>query len=291
MLRNSALILLLASSAAAATGTADALLLVSQGFAAQMRLGSASWAVGEGAWAVTANPALASPGFHGAGGRWNLEATTVSAAGGFGAGGGFVAGGALRFLGRGGLIARNETGQVAGEYTWSSGALTAGGSFALSPSVRLGASFGPVWESAGGTGASGFSASAGACCGPSGGFLLGAALHNAGFAPSWDGIHKDMPTEISAGASIALPAGLRAVAGGVYGFHTSARASLAVEFTWSGLSVSAGYELAPDSPELNGVFGGMEYRFVQQGTYGASLAFRQSRDLAWPVLAGLSIEF
>ncbi|NLP06278.1 hypothetical protein GX411_10065 [Candidatus Fermentibacteria bacterium] len=291
MLRNSALILLLASAAGASTGTADALLLVSQGFASQMRLGSASWAVGEGAWAVTANPSLTAPGFHGAGGRWNLEATTVSVAGGFGAGGGFLAGGALRFLGMGGLIARDETGQATGEYTWSSGALTAGGSFALSPSVRLGASLGPVWESAGSDGASGFSASAGACFRPSEGVLLGAALHNAGFAPSWDGIHKDMPTEVSAGVSVTLPAGLRAVAGGVYGFSTSARASLAGEFSRSGLSISAGYELTPDSPEMNGAFGGVEYRFVEQGTYGASLAFRQSRDLSWPMLAGLSIEF
>lgn len=291
MLRNSALILLLASAAAASMGTADALMLVSQGFAAQMRLGSASWAVGEGAWAVTANPALTSPGFHGAGGRWNLEATTVSVAGGFGAGGGFVAGGALRFLGRGGLVARDETGQATGEYTWSSGALTAGGAFTPIPSVSIGAAMGPLWERAGSDGASGFYMSAGAGFRPSDALLLGAALHNAGFAPSWDGIHKDMPTEMSAGASVALPAGLRAVAGGVYGFSTSSRASLAAEFAWSGLSFSAGYELAPDSPELNGAFGGIEYRFVEEGTYGASLAFRQSSDLAWPVLGGLSIEF
>jgi hypothetical protein len=293
MLRGHALALLLLASAASGggTGSADALILVGQGFAGQMRLGSASWAIGEGSWACSANPALTSPGFAASGGRWNLDATSASAACALSLGGSASAGLALRYLGHGGIVERDESGQVTGEYTWSSGMLGAGGSFEILPRVRGGIAAGPVWEKAGDTDASGFHASAGAAWSPSGELLAGIALRNVGSAPSWGGIHKNMPTELAAGASMRLPAGFRAVVGGAWGFWTASRAGAACEYGRDGLAVSIGWEAAGDGGSAGGAFGGVEYTFEQGASYSACISFRQHAELSWPVLAGLSIAF
>lgn len=287
----SALTALLASGAShASTGTADALVLCTDPFAASARLGIAAGAVTAGASAVSANPAALTPGITASGGTARLESSSAGAAAAFSAGGGSSAGLSIQWLGHGGIQGRDEAGMPTGEYSWSSGCLSAAFSTALLPRLRAGVSLGPVWESAGGEGATGLTSTVGLYSDAVAGMELGVSVDNLGSAPDWNGVRKNMPTSVTLGASWRPSTVVRLVGGGSLGFFTSSRLSAAAEFPAGPVAVSGGWELAVDEPDASGPFFGAGYVYESAGSYRLDISF--SRDeFGWPVLAGLSASF
>jgi hypothetical protein len=292
MLRNLALSLfVLAAGSPAGTGTADALVLLAPGFAGQMRLGEAGWALGGGAWAACGNPSSMAGGFCASGGKWNLGTSTAAVAAVLEPAAGMLAGGYFRYAGRGGLTGRDQSGVETGEYSWSSGSAGLAGSFPLPFGTRGGISAGAVWEKADDSSASGMTASAGLCMSPGPDLDLGIAVLNMGSAPSWNGTTKNMPTEVSAGARWeALPCG-SIIGGASFGFWTSSRYSAGAEFEAGGLSVSAGWTVVPGQDQAGGIFAGLCWRFRSGSEYSTEFAVRQTGDLSWPVSAGISVAF
>jgi hypothetical protein len=291
ILRHFALTAVLATAPAADPGTADALVLVIPGFAEQMRLGEAGWSLGGAAWAAAGNPSTLAGGFSASGGGWSFETSTAAVAAAFQPMPGVFAGGFFRYAGRGGLTGRDGAGVETGEYSWSSGSAGAAGAFPLPFGIRGGLSAGTVWEDVDDQGASGITCSAGLSLSPSDGIEAGLALLNIGSAPSWDGIAKNMPAEVSAGARWRSLPFISIVAGASAGFWTSSRFSAAAEFSAGGLTASAGLTEVPDQDQAGGLFGGLCWRFGYESEYSAEIATRQVGDLAWPVSAGISIAF
>jgi hypothetical protein len=286
-----ALLLILPGASGAGSGTADLLIIPSPGYPGHLRFGCAGPALTGGPAALDGNPAAISPGFAAAGGRWNLGTTEVSASGAFRLSGSLHAGIGARYLGRSGLVERNEEGVETGEYSFSSGMVSAGVSRTLVGSWSGGVSLGVVWEDVGDRGGSGFSASAGILGRPADGLTIGATLRGVGSSPSWNGIHKDMPTEIAAGVRYSFYRFVSVFGGGRLGFNTPDSFCLGLEFEHSGFSMSGGYEHTPDVDESTGIFGGIGYTYRSAEVYSIELAFSQRDLLEWPILAGLSILF
>ncbi len=291
VLLNSALTALLASGvSSASTGTADALVLCADPFAATARLGIAAGAVTAGASAGTTNPAALIPGITASGGTARLESSTAGAAAAFSAGGGSTAGLAIQWLGHGGIQGRDEAGMPTGEYSWSTGCLSASFSTAILPGLRAGASLGPVWESADAEGATGLTSTIGLYSDALPGLELGLSVDNLGSAPEWNGVRKNMPTVLTLGASWRPAAILRLVGGGSLGFFTASRLSAAAEIPAGPVAVSGGWELVPGESEASGPFFGAGYAYESSGSYRLDISL--SRDeFGWPVLAGLSASF
>jgi len=294
MLRHLPLILLLraASPAFSSTGTADALVLLVPGFAEQIRLGEAGWAIGGAAWGACGNPSTMTPGFSASGGRWNFSTTSAAVATAFQPVRGLAAGGFARFVGRGGLTGRDESGVETGDYSWSSGTAGASASFPLPlPGARGGVSAGVVWEKVDDASASGVTASAGLSVRPLESLEASLAVLNLGCAPSWNGITKDMPTQVSTGAGWRATPFLRLLGGASIGFRTSTRLSAAFEAEACGLSASAGWTAVPGQDEAGGFFAGLSWKFRHESLYSAEFATRQTGSLSWPVSAGISVAF
>lgn len=271
------------------TGTADLLVLTSPGFPSIMMLGPAGRAVGEGPEAIIANPSMTGTGFTASGGRWNLETTAVSAAGAFSVGSDILIGTGLTYLGRGGLVRRDEYGAVTGEYSFSTGCAMAGASFPLCEWLTAGTSFGLSWENVAGDGGTGLAANVGLAARFPDGLLVGVAMTGVGNSPSWNGIHKDMPTEISAGVSYSISSFLSAFAGGKIGFSTSDAFGGGMLLAYREFGFSAGYQYSPGEEEISGFFAGLQYTYVSGGSYTIEAAVSQRDELSWPILAGLSV--
>ncbi len=284
---------LIAASLAIAgeTGTADLLVLSSPGFPSTMMLGPAGCAISTGPGSMLSNPALCKTGFSAAGGRWNLETTAVSIAGAFSAGSDIEVGTGLVYLGRGGLIGRDESGAVTGEYSYSTGCAMAGVSFPLAGWIDAGVSAGLSWENVAAEGGTGINANAGLAFKPDGGLLAGIVITGVGQAPSWQGIRKDMPTEISAGASYRISSIMTGFAGGKIGFSTSDAFGCGMSINYSEYGCSAGYQYSPGEDEISGFFAGLRYTYESGGSYTIEAAISQRDELSWPVLAGLSVSF
>jgi len=274
--------------AAGGTGTADLLVLSSPGSPALMMYGPAGRSLASGPAAVLGNPALSGSGFTASGGRWNLSTTAVSTAGGVSAGDVTFAAG-LAYVGKGGLVRRDQFGQALGEYAFSSGFGLAGLSFPIGGRFTGGLSAGLAWEDPGtGTG-TGLAASAGVAGEPLDGLRLGAGVTGLGFAPSWDGIRKSMPITVSVGAEWSASGTLGIFTGGNMGFYTAGSFGGGVHITIDDLSVSAGYSLCPGEQETTGIFGGLSYSYSSGGTYVIEAAFAQRESMDWPVMAGISV--
>lgn len=271
------------------TGTADLLVLSSPGFPSMMMLGPAGCAIGTGPESMLSNPALCETGFTAAGGRWNLETTAASVAGAFSIGSDIEVGTGLVYLGRGGLTGRDESGAVTGEYSYSTGCAMAGVSFPLAGWVDAGVSAGLSWENVAADGGAGITANAGLAFEPSGGFLAGIVITGVGQVPSWQGIHKDMPTEVSAGASYRISSILTGFAGGKIGFSTSDAFGCGMSIIYREYGCSAGYQYSPGEEEISGFFAGLRYTYESGGSYTIEIAASQRDELDWPVLAGLSV--
>ncbi len=282
--------LLLSAVAAASTGTSDGLVLCMDPFAALARLGSAADAVIAGPWAASGNPAVLQSGMGASGGTAALESATAGAAAAFSAGGGVCAGVSMHWLGHGGIQGRDEEGMPTGEYSWSSGSLSGGLSLGVLPGLRAGASFGPVWESADDERATGLAASAGVFCDAIPDLGIGLVLENVGSAPDWNGIRKNMPVELSLGASYRPSVALGFVGGASLGFHTLSRLSAAAEFRAGSIAVSGGWNVVPEETGASGPFAGAGYIYDSSGVYRFDIAVGKD-EFGWPVLAGLSASF
>lgn len=274
--------------AAGGTGTADLLVLSSPGSPALMMYGPAGRALGSGPAAVLGNPALSGDGFSASGGRWNLSTTAVSAAGGISPGQVTFAAG-LTYIGKGGLVRRDQFGQAMGEYAFSSGSALAGLSFPMGGRFRGGLSAGLAWEDPGtGTG-TGLTASAGVAGEPLEGLRFGVGVTGLGSAPSWNGIRKDMPVTVSAGAEWSASRTLGVFMGGDMGFSTAGSLGGGIQVSIDDLTVSAGYSLYPGERETTGIFGGFRYSYESGGTYIIEAAFAQRESMDWPLMAGISV--
>lgn len=291
VLLSSALTALLAAGvSSASTGTAGALVLFADPFAAAARLGTAAGAVTAGASAGSANPAALAPGITASGGTARLSSAAAGAAAAFSAGEGSTLGLAIQWLGHGGIQGRDEEGMPTGEYSWSSGCLSASFSTALLPGLRAGASLGPVWESADGEGATGLTSTFGLYSDALPRVELGLSVENLGSAPEWNGVRKNMPVAVTLGASWRPSALLRFVGGGSAGFFTASRMSAAAEVPAGPVTLSGGWELVPGEPDASGPFFGAGYVYESSGCYRLDVSV--SRDeFGWPVLAGLSASF
>lgn len=274
----------------AGTGTADLLMLCSPGFPEQMMLGPAGRAIASGPLTIASNPALLQSGFSAAGGRWNLSTTSVSFAGAFSAGELICAGG-IRYIGKGGLVQRDETGQVTGEYSFSSGFAGAGVSFPLTDFISCGISGGSAWETVGENDGSGFAANAGTAMKIFDDIDVGLSVTGFGQAPSWNGSHKDMPIEISFGLGVPFARICYGFAGIRQGLFTADLYGGGLKFSLYGISCSGGYQYATQEGQ-SGLFGGLSYSSgSEEEVYTISLAFSQSSEFSWPVLGGLTVSF
>ncbi|MFO7948871.1 MAG: hypothetical protein R6U36_00730 [Candidatus Fermentibacteraceae bacterium] len=293
VLRCSALICLLALSGTAAAGepgTADLLVLQSPAFPGRLAMGAAGFALAGGPDAVFGNPAMLSSGFAAGGGRWNLGTTSAAAAGGFGLGGGLRGAAGFRYLGRGDMTGRDEYGAQTGVYTYGTGLVAGGFSGDLVPGLSWGASMAVAWEKIDAATGTGFSANLGMRARTDAGLRAGLALRGLGQAPSWNGIRKDMPITLDAGAMVPVSGAVSAFAGGQLGFSTSSAASAGLRGGVSGLGLSCGYTLGEEE-ETSGVFGGLSYRYRAAETYTVEIATSQRDVLDWPVMAGLTVAF
>ncbi len=271
------------------TGTADLLVISAPGFPSMMMMGPAGKALATGPQSVTGNPAMIVSGFTAAGGTWNLQTTGISVAGGFSVGSDMSISGGLTYLGRGGIIRRDETGSITGEYSFGSGTALAGVSFLLTSWLQGGVSAGVSWESIAEQGGTGLTCSAGLGANLQNGMKVGIVLSGIGQAPSWNGIRKNMPVEISAGVSYPFGSILTGFAGGRMGFSTSDAFGGGMRIEYADLGFSAGYGYAPGEDEISGFFAGMQYTYISNGTYTIEAAVSQRDDLSWPVFAGISI--
>ncbi|RKZ09690.1 hypothetical protein DRQ25_05570 [Candidatus Fermentibacteria bacterium] len=277
------------TSFAGDTGTADLLVISAPGFPSVMMMGPAGKALAAGPEAVTGNPAMIVSGFTAAGGTWNLQTTGISVAGGFSVGPDLSVSGGLTYLGRGGILRRDETGSVTGEYSFVSGTALAGVSFPLTSWLRGGVSAGISWENIAEEGGTGLTCSAGLRTDLQNGMKAGIAISGIGQAPSWNGIRKNMPAEVSAGVSYPFGSILTGFAGGRIGFSTSDTYGGGLRIEYADLALSAGYGYAPDEDEISGFFAGVQYSYISNGTYTIEAAVSQRDDLSWPVFAGISI--
>lgn len=284
-----ALICLVSSAAAGDTGTADMLLLSSPGFPALMMMGPAGRPLAAGPESGFGNPALIIPGFTAAGGRWNLQTTAVSVAGGFSASSDLKLAVGLTYLGRGGILRRDETGAVTGEYSYSTGSFFAGASHRINPWLTAGAVAGIGWENIDSGSGAGITASAGLAADVGEAGAAGISVTGLGTAPSWNGVSKAMPVEISAGASWRLNSLLTCFAGSGLGLSTSSSHGGGLIITVPRFLVSAGYRLVPGEDELTGFFAGVQYTYESGETYIIEAAVSQRDRLEWPVLAGISV--
>lgn len=271
------------------TGTADLLVISAPGFPSVMMMGPAGKALTAGPHSVTGNPAMIRSGFTAAGGTWNLQTTGISVAGGFSAGSNMSVSGGLTYLGRGGILRRDETGSVTGEYSFGSGTALAGVSFLLTPWLQGGVAAGISWESIAEQKGTGLTCSAGLGTEFQNGAKAGIVLSGFGQAPSWNGIRKNMPLEISAGVSYPFWSMLTGFAGGRIGFFTSDTFGGGLRIDYADLGFSAGYGYTPGEDEISGFFAGMQYTYISDGTYTIEAAVSQRDDLSWPVFAGISI--
>lgn len=293
VLRCSALICLLAlagTAAAGEPGTADLLVLQSPAFPGRLSMGAAGFALAGGPDAVFGNPAMLTAGFAAGGGRWNLGTTSAAAAGAFGLGGGLRGAAGFRYLGRGDMTGRDEYGAQTGVYSYGTGLMAGGFSGDFAPGLSWGASMAVAWEKIDAETGTGFSANLGMRARTDAGLRAGLALRGLGQAPSWDGIRKDMPITLDAGAEMPVSDRLDLFAGGQLGFSTSSAGSAGLRGSVSGLGLSCGYTLGEEE-ETSGVFGGLSYRYRAAETYTVEIATSQRDVLDWPVLAGLTVVF
>lgn len=252
-------------------------------------MGPAGKALAIGPESVTGNPAMIVSGFTASGGVWNLQTTGISVAGGFSAGSDMNFAGAVTYLGRGGLLRRDETGSVTGEYSFSTGTALAGASFSITPWLTGGISAGVSWENIGDQGGAGLACGAGLAASLPRGAKAGISVSGIGQAPSWDGIRKDMPTEVSAGLSYPFGKIFTGFAGGRTGFSTSDAVGGGLRIEYSDLGFTAGYAYTPGEDEISGFFAGLQYNYISEGTYTIEAAVSQRDELDWPVFAGISI--
>lgn len=265
------------------------LVISAPGFPSVMMMGPAGKALAAGPESVTGNPAMINPGFTASGGRWNLQTAGVSVAGGFSAGSDMNFSGGVTYLGRGGILSRDETGLVTGEYSFGAGTALLGMSYSITPWLKGGVSTGISWEDVGEQGGTGFTCSAGLAAEFSEGIKTGIVISGIGQAPSWNGIRKNMPTEVSAGMSYAFASMFTCFAGGRAGFSTSDAFGGGLKIEYSDFCVSAGYQHVPGEDEISGFFAGLQYNYTSGGTYTIEAAVSQRDELSWPVFAGISI--
>ncbi len=254
-----------------------------------MMMGPAGKALAAGPESVTGNPSLIVSGFTASGGMWNLETTAISVAGGLKAGSDMSISGGVTYLGRGGLLRRDETGSVTGEYSFGAGTALAGVSFSLTSWLRGGVSAGIAWENIGEQRGTGLTCSAGLAADLPQGMKAGIGVSGIGQAPSWNGIRKNMPTGISAGLSYPFGSIFTGFAGGRIEFSSSDAFGGGLRIDCSDLGFSAGYSYAPGEDEISGFFAGLQYTYTSEGTYTIEAAVSQRDELSWPVLAGISI--
>lgn len=277
------------ASFAGDTGTADLLVISAPGFPSVMMMGPAGKALAVGPESVTGNPAMIVAGFTAAGGMWNLQTTGISVAGGFSAGSDMSISGSITYLGRGGMLRRDETGSITGEYSFGAGTTLLGVSFLLTPWLRGGVSAGISWEDLGEQGETGLTSSAGLAVDFQEGIKVGVVVSGIGQAPSWNGIRKNMPTEVSAGVSYQFGSMFTGFAGGRTGFFTSDAFGGGLRIEYADLGFSAGYGYVPGEDEISGFFAGLQYNYTSEGTYTIEAAVSQRDELSWPVFAGISI--
>lgn len=270
-------------------GTADLLVISSPGFPSVMMMGPAGKALAGGPESVSGNPAMILSGFTASGGRWNLQTTGVSIAGGFSAGSGTNISGGVVYLGRGGILRRDESGSVTGEYSFSTGSALAGVSFSLASWLRGGVSAGISWENIGEQGGTGLTCSAGLAADFPERVKAGVSISGIGQPPSWNGIRKNMPTEVSAGVKYPFGSMLSCFAGGSVGFSTADAFGGGLRIEYSDMAFAGGYRWSPDEEELSGFFAGLQYNYTSGGTYTIEAAVSQRDELSWPIFAGISI--
>lgn len=281
--------MLAASTAWCDTGTADMLVLSAPGFPSMMMMGPAGRALSRGPESISGNPALLVPGFSAAGGKWNLGTSAVSVAGGLSAGGSINAGASLVYLGRGGILRRDDAGLVTGEYSYSTGTALLGVSSRVLPWLRAGGAAGISWENIDSDAGTGIAVSAGlaADAGESG--MAGVTVTGLGKAPEWNGVRKAMPVEISAGASWVLSRNIVLFGGSTVGFSTAGSLGGGLSLSLRELDLTAGYNLTVDEDETTGFFAGLSYTYISGGTYIIEMAVSQRHETGWPVLAGISV--
>ena len=253
-------------------------------------MGPAGRSLAEGPEAVAGNPACIGPGFAAGGGRWNLQTSGVSAAAGFSLSSELSAAAGVTYLGRGGLIRRDETGAVSGEYSYGTGSALAGFSYSVAPWLRAGVSMGVAWENIDAGSGTGM-VLAGGLSAKSGSWSAGAGITGIGSAPSWNGIKKDMPTEVHAGGEYLFSDNVSLFAGSSMGFSTASSFGGGLKLSVSDLALAAGYTISPGEEEISGVFGGLSYIYQSGGTYIVQIALAQRHELEWPVMAGIAISF
>ncbi len=273
-----------------AGGTADLLVLTAPGFAGMMSLGPAGPALYDGPGSVLCNPARLSGGFEASGGSWNLETALVSAGVGFGAGM-LDLGAGVCYVGKGGLVERDSTGTVTGEYSFGSGFACLGAGVPLTDVLSAGLSAGIAWETIAGETGTGPVLNAGLSFVPTDRLELAAAVTAVGQAPDWNGVRKDMPTGMAAGGIYDPGGPVDVFAGARLGLSTASSFGGGARLALGGLRCSAGYSMTPDEDELTGFFAGLGYTYSAEGVYRLELAVSQRRELAWPVSAGLSVSF
>lgn len=252
-------------------------------------MGPAGKALAAGPESVTANPAMITSGFTASGGSWNLQTTGISVAGGFSAASDMNFSAGITYLGRAGILRRDDTGLITGDYSFSSGSALAGVSYLLAPWLKGGVSAGLSWENIGEQGGTGLTCSAGLAADLPEGITAGIVVSGIGQAPSWNGIRKDMPTEVSAGVSYPFGTILTCFAGCRAGFFTSDAFGGGLEIEYSDFDLTAGYQYVPGEDEISGFFAGLQYKYTSGGTYTIEAAVSQRKELNWPVFAGISI--
>ncbi len=265
------------------------LVISAPGFPSVMMMGPAGKVLASGPESVTGNPAAIVSGFTASGGRWNLRTTGISVAGAFSANSKMNFSGGITYLGRTGIIRRDETGTVTGQYSFGAGTALVGMSYSLAPWLSGGVSAGLSWENIAEQGGTGFTCSAGIKADFPEGMKAGIVLSGIGQAPSWNGTRKGMPTEISAGVSYALGSMLTSFAGGRLGFSASDALGGGLEVNCCDMTVSGGYRYVPGEDEISGFFAGFQYSYTSGGIYRIEAAVSQRRELEWPVFAGISI--
>ena len=147
-----------------------------------------------------------------------------------------------------------------------------------------------AWENIDAETGTGFSANLGMRARTDAGLRAGLALRGLGQAPSWDGIRKDMPITLDAGAEMPVSGAVSAFAGGQLGLSTSSAGSVGLRGGYAGLALSCGWTLGEEE-ETSGVFGGLSYRYSAAETYTVEIATSQRDVLEWPVMAGLTVVF
>lgn len=195
----------------------------------------------------------------------------------------------VTYLGKGGILRRDQYGEVTGEYSFSTGTASAGASFSVLPWLSAGGSFGIAWENIDDQAGTGITASAGLAADIGERGTAGLCVTGLGTSPEWNGVSKAMPVEVSAGASWRFSRLLECFAGTGIGFSTSSSFGGGLSIELEELSISGGYSFVPDEEEMTGFFAGLQYTYESSGTYIIEAAVSQRDQLDWPVLAGISV--